>query len=66
MTVTKKAPPGQFRVIGKDDPRDQGWLKNDYPNAQQAKQAAKNDERSFIRFQVFNDQGECIHGGSRC
>lgn len=53
----KKAPTGQFRVIGQDDPRDTGWKKGDYPTLSEAKRVAK---QSAIRFSVYDDKGQCV------
>jgi hypothetical protein len=62
MEISKVAPEGQFRVIGKDSPQDRGWVKGDYPDHEKARLAAQTTERSFVRFKVFNDKGECVHG----
>lgn len=59
---TKKAPEGQFRVIGIDDPGDQGWMQGDYPTLSEAAKRANPRGHSTIRFRVYNDQGECVHG----
>ncbi|MHA2279602.1 MAG: hypothetical protein ACXAC5_01740 [Promethearchaeota archaeon] len=56
----KIAPKGWFRVIGKDGPRDQGWKKGDYHDLSLAEMAAVSPSRSFVRFQIFDDKGECL------
>ena len=59
----RKAPTGQFRVIGLDNPRDRGWRQGDYPTFLKAKEASLNTNgRSTICYRVYNDQGECVHG----
>lgn len=56
----KKAPEGQFRVIGQDNPRDKGWKQGDYPTLREATQRANPRGHTTIRFRVFDDQGECV------
>lgn len=61
LKINKTAPVGQFRVIGKDNPKDDGWHRGDYLTKAKAKRATS-ARGSFVRFQVFNDKGECVHG----
>ncbi len=58
----KKAPSGHFRVVGFDSSRDTGWKKEDHPSLAAAKQAIKPPGHSTIRFRVYDDKGECVHG----
>lgn len=60
MECAKKAPVGQFRVIGQDTPRDAGWRKGDYPTLVEAAQNANPRGHSTIRFRVFDDQGKPV------
>lgn len=59
----KKAPKGQYRVIGRDNPRDQGWKQGDYSTLSEAKKALIRIEGT-VRFRVYNDQGKCVHGNN--
>lgn len=64
MTEIRKAPKGLFRVVGKDSPTDEGWKQGDYPTLTEAKQIAQRSGHVHIKFRVYNDAGECVHGGS--
>ncbi|KKL50511.1 hypothetical protein LCGC14_2304740 [marine sediment metagenome] len=59
---TKKAPSGQFRVIGQDHSGDKGWRKGDYPTLSEAATQANPRGHSTIRFRVYDDRGKCVHG----
>lgn len=60
--MNKQAPEGQFRVIGRDDSTDSGWMKGDYPDIEEAKRATVVvGKSSFVRFQIYDDTGECVH-----
>ncbi len=60
--LTKQAPPGQFRVVGRDTPSDPGWLQGDYPTVGEAKGIAEErNGRNCIRFSVYDDQGDCVY-----
>lgn len=59
---TRKAPSGQFRVIGRDDPRDTGWKKGDYSTLLEASVEANPRGHSTIQFRIYNDEGECVLG----
>lgn len=61
----RKAPAGQFRVIGLDNPEDQGWRQGDYSTLSKAQEASPNSNGSPIRYRVYNDQGKCVHARSR-
>ena len=60
MDMDKKAPIGQFRVIGRDSPQDEGWLKGDYPSLEQARKIATQNNGSSVRYRIYDEQGECI------
>lgn len=59
---TKKAPTGQFRVIGQDCSGDKGWMQGDYPTLTEATKQASPRGRCTIRFRVYDDEGKCVHG----
>lgn len=58
----RKAPKGQYRVIGRDNPRDQGWKQGDYLTLLGAKKALLHSSSgAVVRFRVYDDQGECVY-----
>jgi len=60
ISLEKKAPPGHFRVIGKDNSSDQGWMKGDYTDIDKARKAIECGS-GFVMFQIYDDIGECVH-----
>ena len=59
MEVIKRAPRGQFRIIGKDSPRDLGWRKGDYSTLEEATEIASSGNQGTVRYFVYDDDGEC-------
>lgn len=58
METLRKAPAGKFRVIGKDNRADSGWLKGDYTTLDEAISATTANSTPII-FQIYDDKGEC-------
>ena len=57
---TRKAPSGQFRVIGQDAPGDRGWKQGDYSTFVEAARHAIPCGCTTIRFRVFDDKGKPV------
>lgn len=57
---SKKAPAGQFRVIGQDAPGDRGWKQGDYATLVEAALHANPRGQTTIRFRVFDDKGKPV------
>ena len=63
MKCDEQAPEGAYRVIGKDNPKDEGWLKGDYGTLSLALHRANPRGHATIRFRVFDDKGKCRNAG---
>lgn len=61
MGATKKAPKGQFRVVGVDTFDNMDWVEGDFKNKKLALAYADSKGGQMLKMHVYDDKGNNIH-----